>query len=133
MPYYDPALFKENLKKTQFYFSVEQIRRNNEKRNKEKNNEINLSGYDKRDMNKMLDAARRQEAKQFGFDYEGEEGSNHNEPENKAPPEKKYFEGQGTSFGGSPSLGKGISVWYEGDTDSETIACVKMSLQDVIW
>lgn len=127
MPAFSPDLFRGSLKKTQFYFTVEQIRKTNEKRNKEKNNEINLSGYDKRDMNKMLEKARREEAAQFGGDYvdpNREDG----QVQQKAP-EKKFFEGKGTTFGGStPS--KSLA-WYEGDQDPDTLACIKISLQDV--
>lgn len=132
LPLYDAEMFKESLKKTQFYFTVDQIKKNNDKRNREKNNEINLSGYDKRDMNKMLDKARREEAGQFGYSdkYKGEE----EEEESTGPKgdtkqsEKKYFEGKGMTFG-SDSSPKGR--WYDGDTDSDTLTCIKMSLKDV--
>lgn len=130
MPHFPPELFRGSLKKTQFFFTVEQVRKANEKRNREKNNEINLSGYDKRDMNKMLEKARREEAQQFGGDYLD---PNHEDEKpsfgNQKPPEPKFFEGKGTTFGGStPS--KSLD-WYDGDQDPDTLACVKMSLQDV--
>lgn len=132
LPYYDPSMFKDSMKNTQFYFTVELIRKNNDKRNKEKNNEINLSGYDKRDMNKMLDRARKEEAGQFGG-YIGEnEEEGHSGPTGDVKPaEKKYFEGKGMSLGNDNSPKKGKS-WYEGDTDNDTISCIKMSLQDVV-
>lgn len=131
IPYVDPEMFKGQLKKTQFYFTVEQIKKTNEKRNKEKNNEINLSGYDRRDMNKMLEKARREEAAQFGGDYIGQNRQDDEGPKfgTQKPPEPKFFEGKGTTFGGAtPTKALG---WYDGDQDPDTIACIKMSLQDV--
>jgi hypothetical protein len=131
LPYYDPNMFRESLKQTQFYFTVDQISKNNDKRNKEKNNEINLSGYDKRDMNKMLDKARREEAGQFGYHdkYKGEDEESSGPTGDIKPPEKKYFEGKGTNLGGGSSPN---GKWYDGDTDNDTLSCIKMSLQDVI-
>lgn len=123
LPVFPPANFRDSLKKTQFYFKESQIRKANEKRNKEKNNEINLSGYDKRDLNKMLERARRQE---LGLEPESRLGRNI-EPEQDKPAEKKFFEGKGVSLSsGAQSLG-----WYEGESDPEIMAVVKLSLQDV--
>ena len=132
MPYWGPEMFRENMKKTQFYFTIDQIKKSNYKRNKEKNNEINLSGYDKRDMNKMLSKARKEEAAQFtgDFKYPGEEDEPEKVPEKEK--EKKYFEGKGTTFGGPSSPAKSLQ-WYDGDQDPDTIACIKMSLQDVVF
>ena len=125
MPVYSPDMFRESMKKTQFYFTIDQIKKSNEKRNKEKNNEINLSGYDKRDMNKMLEKARREESQQFGGNFKGEGAKE----EPVKPAENKFFEGKGTTFGGSSSPLK--SQWYDGDQDQDTIDCIKMSLKDV--
>lgn len=130
LPVYDPNLFKGNLKKTQFYFTVEQIKKTNEKRNKEKNNELNLSGYDARDMNKLLERERRMEQEQFKGDYYGGQHGDeeHNKPQEK-PQEKKFFEGKGVTLSGQQ--GGGRSVWYEGDDDQDTLQAVLFSLKEV--
>lgn len=97
LPNHSPSLFRDSLKKTQFYFTVEQIKKNNDRRNKENNNEINLAGYDKREMNKMLEKARREEAAQFGYNYEPKDGGVGPKTQ-QAPSENKFFEGKGTSI-----------------------------------
>ena len=125
LPEYRPEDFSESLKKTQFYFKVSQIQKQNEKRNKEKNNEINLSGYDKRDMNKMLERARRQE---MGMEPETDFKQSQESEDKKEETEKKYFEGKGVSLS---SGNKKKSTWYEGDTDQETLSVVKLSLKEV--
>jgi len=138
LPLHPKSLFEGQLKKTQFYFTEKQVQKANEKRNKENNNEINLAGYDARDQKKMLDMARRQEMGQFGTGKGGysaggmdEEDEGHKPAEKKE--EKKFFEGKGVSLGGNSSpLKKGSSVgWYDGDTDADTVECIKMSLKDV--
>jgi len=124
LPVFPPENFRESTKKTQFYFKESQIRKANDKRNKEKNNEINLSGYDKRDLNKMLERARRQEQ---GLEPETRLGKNVEDQPEK-PAEKKFFEGKGVSLS---SAGSNNLRWYEGDTDPEILAVVRLSLQDV--
>lgn len=137
LPAYSQEVFGSLIGNRQFYFTVEQVRKQNEKRNREGNNELNLVGYDIRNMNKMLKQARAEEARQFGGDWNVPHQDD-DEPQSKATPTQSqpkapsFFEGKGQSLGGTTTPSKGKSCWYHGDTDQETLEVVKMSLKEVL-
>lgn len=118
LPLHAPSMFKESCKKTQFYFTQEQIQKANDKRTANNNNNINMKGYDQRDHDKLVEQVRREEE---GGETQGE---------NKETLEEKVFIGKGVALGGGTE--SSAAHWYEGDTDPETLQVIKMSLSDVI-
>lgn len=141
LPKYEKEVFESMVGHRQFYFTVDQVKKQNDKRNREGNNELNLVGYDIRNMNKLLAKERAEEARQYsgdwgfgnqGMDEEGPTpGHTHGGPGKQEPKGSSFFEGKGTSLGGSQTPSKSVSCWYDGDTDADTLTVVKMSLKEV--
>ena len=77
----------------------------------------------------MLEKARREEAEQFG--YGGNKMDTEDGPKETKPEEKKFFEGKGMSLAGGSNEKGTLGKWYEGDTDKDTLECIKMSLKDI--
>jgi Josephin len=136
LPLYSKEVFESMVGNRQFFFTTDQVKKQNDKRNREGNNELNLVGYDIRNMNKMLQKARAEEAKQFQGDWklgnQDDEVNDYKQVQTKPEPNLgSVFQGKGTSFGDSQSSSKPRSCWYDGDTDSDTLQVVKMSLKEV--
>lgn len=89
LPLQDPSFFQGSLRENQKYYTVDQIQDINNARKKEGTNQMNLGGYDQRDLQKMLS---KHQKEMNGDKQDSSKG------EKK---EAEFFAGKGTTMGGS--------------------------------
>jgi len=125
----DSSMFIDNLRPHQKFYTVKQIEEIGAKRAKEGTNQLNLSGYDQRDLQKLLN--KHQNEIDGRMDEEEPNDTN-----NKKKKEDDFFQGNSVSlkqdhhfaFGKLPIS---YSDLFEGMEDPEMYQAIKMSMEDV--